>query len=353
MENRMRPPQNLSGWLKVILPWVLLAGLLLLPAVDSNANLMRLLFLTAVYSTAGLGWNLLGGMAGQVSFGFAVFFGMGAYTTALLMHAGHSPYFGFIGGAAIAMLASFFIGLPTFRLRGPYFVIATIGVTEAVRVIMNNLDITGGASGYRISEDKPFNPLEHYYTAIVAVALAVLVSAIIAHSKFGLALRAIKQDQDAAADLGVNPYTSKLWIHAIAAGLTGIAGGIYARRAGFFYPGDVFAFQTGINILLIPVIGGIGTVWGPVLGGVVFIIVEETISAKYQDFHLLIYGSLLMLIVLVEPGGLIQSKRLWIMLGKLLIGLFTGTTWKALFGILRNRLKKTAVPKGTAVEEKM
>jgi branched-chain amino acid transport system permease protein len=353
MEDRMRPPQNLSGWLKVILPWVLLAGLLLLPAVDSNANLMRLLFLTAVYSTAGLGWNLLGGMAGQVSFGFAVFFGMGAYTTALLMHAGHSPYFGFVGGAAIAMLASFFIGLPTFRLRGPYFVIATIGVTEAVRVIMNNLDITGGASGYRISEDKPFNPLEHYYTAIVAVALAVLVSAIIAHSKFGLALRAIKQDQDAAADLGVNPYTSKLWIHAIAAGLTGIAGGIYARRAGFFYPGDVFAFQTGINILLIPVIGGIGTVWGPVLGGVVFIIVEETISAKYQDFHLLIYGSLLMLIVLVEPGGLIQSKRLWIMLGKLLIGLFTGATWKALFGILRNRLKKTAVPKGTAVEEKM
>ena len=348
MEDRVKRPSNLSGWLRVILPWVLLAALLLLPAVDSNANLMRLLFLTAVYSTAGLGWNLLGGMAGQVSFGFAVFFGLGAYTTALLMHAGHSPYFGFLGGAAIAMLASFFIGLPTFRLRGPYFVIATIGVTEAVRVIMNNLDVTGGASGYRIIEDKPFNPLEHYYTAIVAAALAVLVSIIIASSKFGLALRAIKQDQDAAADIGVNPYTSKLWIHAIAAGLTGIAGGIYARRAGFFYPGDVFAFQTGINILLIPVIGGIGTIWGPVLGGVVFIIVEETISAKYQDFHLMIYGGLLMLIVLVEPGGLIQSKRLWVMLGKLLIGLFTGATWKALFRVLRDRLKKTAVPESTA-----
>jgi branched-chain amino acid transport system permease protein len=351
MEDRMKLPGNLSGWLRVILPWILLAALLLLPTVDSNANLMRLLFLTAVYSTAGLGWNLLGGMAGQVSFGFAVFFGMGAYTTALLMHAGHSPYFGFIGGAAIAMLASFFIGLPTFRLRGPYFVIATIGVTEAVRVIMNNLEITGGASGYRISEDKPFNALEHYYTAIVAVAFAVLVSAIIAHSKFGLALRAIKQDQDAAADIGVNPYTSKLWIHAIAAGLTGIAGGIYARRAGFFYPGDVFAFQTGINILLIPVIGGIGTIWGPVLGGVIFIIVEETISAKYQDFHLLIYGALLMLIVLVEPGGLIQSKRLWVMLGKLLIGLFTGATWKALFEILRDRLKRLRGPKAQHIEE--
>ena len=141
-------------------------------------------------------------MAGQVSFGFAVFFGLGAYTTALLMHAGHSPYFGFIGGAAIAMLASFLIGLPTFRLRGPYFVIATIGVTEAVRVIMNNLDVTGGSSGYRITEDQPFSQNEHYYSAIAAVALAVLVSTIVANSKFGLALRAIKQDEDAAADLG-------------------------------------------------------------------------------------------------------------------------------------------------------
>jgi branched-chain amino acid transport system permease protein len=209
----------------------------------------------------------------------------------------------------MAMVASFFIGLLTFRLRGPYFVIATIGVTEAVRVIMNNLEITGGASGYRISETKPFNPLEHYYTAILAVALGVFVSTIITNSKFGLALRAIKQDQDAAADLGVNPYTSKLWVHAIAAGLTGIAGGIYARRAGFFYPGDVFAFQTGIYILLMPVIGGIGTVWGPVLGGIVFVIVEEQISVNFPNFHLLIYGLLLIIIILLEPDGLLGLLR--------------------------------------------
>src|SRR5438270_4014275 len=309
MEGRMSRPTDMSGWFKAILPWLLLLALLLLPVAVLSANLMRLLFITAVWTTTSLGWNLLGGMAGQVSFGFAVFFGLGAYTTALLMHAGHSPYVGFLGGAAIAMLASFFIGLPAFRLRGPYFVIATIGVTEAVRVIMNNLEITGGASGYRIIEDKPFNPLEHYYTAIAAVALAVLVSTIIANSKFGLALRAIKQDQDAAADLGVNPYTSKLWIHAIAAGLTGIAGGIYARRAAFFYPGDVFAFQTGISILLMPVIGGIGTVWGPVLGGIVFVIVEEQISVKFPNFHLLIYGSLLIIIILLEPDGLLGLLR--------------------------------------------
>ena len=305
----MKRPLGAAGWIKVILPWILLAGLLLLPATHPSDNLIRLLFITAVWTTTSLGWNLLGGMAGQVSFGFAVFFGLGAYTTALLMHAGHSPYFGFVGGAAIAMLASFLIGLPTFRLRGPYFVIATIGVTEAVRVIMNNLDVTGGASGYRITEDKPFSPLEHYYTAIAAVALAFVVSMLIAGSKFGLALRAIKQDEDAAADLGVNPFTSKLWIHAIAAGLTGIAGGIYARRAAFFYPGDVFAFQTGISILLMPVIGGIGTVWGAVLGGVVFGMVEEELVVHFPNLHLLIYGSLLIVIILLEPDGLLGLLR--------------------------------------------
>ena len=305
----MKRPSGVGGWAKTILPWLLLLALLLLPAARPGDNLIRLIFITAMWTTTSLGWNLIGGMAGQVSFGFAVFFGLGAYTTALLMHAGHSPYFGFIGGAAIAMLASFLIGLPTFRLRGPYFVIATIGVTEAVRVIMNNIDVTGGASGYRITEDQPFSQLEHYYTAIAAVTLAVIVSTIIANSKFGLALRAIKQDEDAAAAVGVNPYTSKLWIHAIAAGLTGIAGGIYARRAAFFYPGDVFAFQTGISILLMPVIGGIGTVWGAVLGGVVFGTVEEELVVHFPNLHLLIYGSLLIIIILLEPDGLLGLLR--------------------------------------------
>jgi branched-chain amino acid transport system permease protein len=309
MEGGMKRPQSLGGWLKIILPWVLLAVLLLLPAAKPSDNIIRLLFVTAVWTTTSLGWNLVGGMAGQVSFGFAVFFGLGAYTTALLMHAGHSPYFGFIGGGAVAVLASFLIGLPTFRLRGPYFVIATIGVTEAVRVVMNNIDITGGASGYRIIEDKPFSALEHYYTAIVVVALAVLISTLIASSKFGLALRAIKQDEDAAADLGVNPYTSKLWVHAIAAALTGVAGGIYARRAAFFYPGDVFAFQTGITILLMPVIGGIGTVWGAVMGGVIIGIVEEELVVYFPNLHLLIYGALLIAIILLEPDGLLGLLR--------------------------------------------
>jgi len=293
----------------LVLPWIGLLALLLLPASNPSANVVRLLFTTAVWIVSSIAWNLVGGLSGQVSFGFAVFYGLGAYVTALMINAGRSPYFALLGGMAIAVLASFLVGMPTFRLRGPYFAIATIGVGEATRVIMNNLDITGGASGYRVLEKRAFNQMEHYYSAIIFMALAVAISSLIMHSKFGLALRAIKQDQDAAAALGVNPYLSKLWIHAVGAGLTGIAGGLYARYHAFIYPGDVFAFQTSIYILLMPVIGGIGTVWGPVLGGVIFGIVEEELVVHFPNIHLLLYGSVLILIVLLEPDGLVGLLR--------------------------------------------
>jgi branched-chain amino acid transport system permease protein len=301
----------MAARIKFLIPWLGLLVLLLLPAfgLTDSPNMVRLLFTTALWITVSVAWNLLGGITGQVSFGFAVFYGLGAYATALLMNAGRNPYFSFLGGMAVAMLASFLVGLPTFRLRGPYFVIATIGIGEATRVVMNNLNITGGASGYRIVEERAFHQVEHYYTAIVLMALAVGASALIFHSKFGLALRAIKQDQDAASTLGVNPYMAKLWIHAIAAGFVGIAGGVYARYHAFIYPGDVFAFSTSISILLMPVIGGIGTVWGPVLGGVIFGIVEEELVVNFPNIHLLLYGSLLILIILFEPDGLIGLLR--------------------------------------------
>jgi branched-chain amino acid transport system permease protein len=293
---------------KTVMPLLLLLALFLLPSAGIKPNLIRILFITFVWTITSIAWNLVGGFTGQVSFGFAVFYGLGAYTAGLLINAGGNPYLAFIEAAAIAALASFFIGLPTFRLRGPYFAIATIGVTEAIRVIMSNLNLTGGASGLSIVEHRQFRQVEHYYTALVAVTVAVGISMLVAHSRFGLALRAIKQDEDAAAALGVNPYQAKLWVHAIAAALTGVAGVLHARYEVFIDPsggpGGVFAFQTGISILLMPVIGGIGTVWGPVLGGMVFGIVEEELVVNFPNVHLLLYGILLILIILLEPDGL-------------------------------------------------
>jgi branched-chain amino acid transport system permease protein len=302
-----------SARVGVVLPLLGFTVLLLLPSAGLTRNMVSLLFATFVWTITSVAWNLLGGFTGQTSFGFAVFYGLGAYTTGLMINAGRSPYFSFLAGAGVAVLASFLVGLPTFRLRGPYFAIATIGITEAVRVVMSNVKITGGASGLNIIEHKPFQQVEHYYTALFALALAVIVSVVIAKSRFGLALRAIKLDQDAAADLGVNPYMSKLWVHAIAAALTAIAGGIHARYAVFIDPGGgpggVFAFQTAISILLMPVIGGIGTIWGPVLGGAIFGIVEDQLVVKFPNLHLLMYGVLLILIILLEPDGLAGILR--------------------------------------------
>jgi branched-chain amino acid transport system permease protein len=298
-------------WLRAdaIAPALGLVLLVVVPLVIDDPDTVRLLFTTLLYVTASVAWNLIGGFAGQVSFGFAVFWGLGAYTTALLMNRGVEPVAAFAASAMVAALASLVIGLPTFRLRGPYFAIATIGISEAVRVIMTNLDFTGGASGYRIIEHRPFRQLEHYFTALVLAVLAVIVSAAIAGAKFGYGLRSIRQDEDAAADIGVNPYTEKLKAHAVAAALTGMAGGVFARYAAFIHPGGVFAFATSVQFLLMPVIGGVATVWGPVLGGVVFGIVEEEIIAKFPNVHLLIYGVLLIVIILAEPGGILGGVK--------------------------------------------
>lgn len=283
--------------------------LAVLPLAGWQGNL-RLLFTTLLWTTCSIAWNLVGGFAGQVSFGFAVFYGLGAYTAALLITAGGMhPYVSFAGAALVAAVASLLIGLPTFRLRGPYFAIATIGVNEAVRVVMNNLQFIGAASGYRVMERARFVMEEHYLTAVVLFAVALLASVLVARSRFGLALQAIRDDEDAAADVGINPFLHKLAVHALAAALVGAAGGIYARYAAFIDPSGVFNFNNSVSILLMPVIGGLATVWGPVIGGAVYGIVQEELVARFTELHLGIYGALLILIILFEPGGVMGLAR--------------------------------------------
>ncbi|HYL68709.1 MAG TPA: branched-chain amino acid ABC transporter permease [Candidatus Limnocylindria bacterium] len=297
---------SLLSWVvSAAAPLLVLAGLAALPLLSPGPNTVRLLFFTLTLVTASVGWNLLGGFAGQISFGFAVFYGLGAYAAALSINSGIPPLLAFLLGACVAALASLFVGLPTFRLQGPYFAIATIGVSEAVRVVMSNVPLTGGASGYRIMEKGRFFQMHHYYTALALATLAVGISILVRRSKFGLALIAIREDQDAASDLGVNPYATKLLVHALAAALAGAAGGVYARYAAFIDPDGVFAFRNGIAILLMPIIGGVGTIWGPVIGAFVYGLIHEEVVANFPQAHLLIFGTLLILIILFEPAGVV------------------------------------------------
>jgi branched-chain amino acid transport system permease protein len=296
---------SVSRFVSVAVPLLLLASLAVLPLAGPSPNIIRLLFVTLTLVTASVGWNLIGGFAGQISFGFAVFYGLGAYTTALSINGGIPPVIAFSLGAAVAAVASLLIGLPTFRLKGPYFAIATIGVSEAVRVVMMNVPFTGGASGYRIIDRTRFVQSHHYYTALVLAVLAVGISILVRRSRLGLALIAIREDQDAASDLGVNPFVAKLLVHALAAALAGAAGGVYARYALFIDPDGVFAFRNGVAILLMPIIGGVGTIWGPVIGAFVYGLIHEEVVANFPQAHLLIFGSLLILIILFEPGGVV------------------------------------------------
>lgn len=286
-------------------PLLLVAILAALPLTGLGPNSIRLAFVTFVWITASVAWNLLGGFGGQVSFGFAVFYGLGAYAAAVAINAAVNPLAAFLLAGGVAALASLAIGLPTFRLKGPYFAIATIGVSEAVRVVMTNLSLTGGASGYRIVEPGAFRQLHHFYTALALAVVAVAVSIAVRRSKLGLALVAVREDEDAAGDLGVNPFRTKLLAHALAAALTGAAGGVHARYAAYIHPQGEFAFGIGVGILLMPIIGGLGTIWGPVIGGVVYGLIHDEVVASFPQLHLLIYGSLLILIVLFEPAGVL------------------------------------------------
>lgn len=290
---------------------LLLAILVVLPLFGLSPNAVRLLFVTFVWVTVSIAWNILGGFGGQVSFGFAVFYGLGAYAAALAVNRGLPTLVALLLSAGVAVLASLLIGLPTFRLRGPYFAIATIGVSESVRVLMTNVSLTGGASGYRILETGPFRQLDHFYTSLALAVVALAASVEVRRSRFGLALIAIREDEDAASDLGVNPFRTKLLAHALAAALTGAAGGVYAQYAAFIHPQGVFAFSIGVAILLMPIIGGVGTIWGPVVGGVVYGLIHDELVASFPQLHLLIYGSLLILIVLFEPAGLYGLLDRW------------------------------------------
>ena len=167
---------SVSRFVTNVPPLVLLLVLALVPLVRSGPNPIRLLFISLVWITASVAWNILGGFAGQISFGFAVFYGLGAYATAILLNAGLDRVSSLALAAVVVAIISLLVGLPTFRLRGPYFAIATIGVSEAVRVVMTNLAVTGGASGYRITEKGTFNQHLHFYMALGLAASAVAIS---------------------------------------------------------------------------------------------------------------------------------------------------------------------------------
>ena len=270
-----------------------------------NITLINLGFLTFLFVAQGVAWNMLGGFAGYVSFGYAAFFGLGAYTTALLWLGGWPPALTYPAAGLVAATFSLVVGVPTLRLVGPYFSIATIGVGEAMRILMLNLDrITGGASGLNLPTSVPSKGW-FYLVALLFAAASIAAAAMIRHSQFGLALQALRMDLDAAEGLGVPTALFKNIAHTTSAFIVGACGGLYATYLQYVHPDTVFSFTQSISLVLIALIGGIGTIWGPVAGAIVFYAVQDYLQTSYPTFHLLVYGALLIVILLFEPNGLV------------------------------------------------
>ncbi|ACF00473.1 branched-chain amino acid ABC transporter permease [Rhodopseudomonas palustris] len=288
------------------------------PLFIKDVYVQNIMVLTLMYAALSQGWNILGGYCGQISLGHALYFGLGAYTTALLFtKLGVLPWFGMIGGGIISSVIALALGYPTFRLRGHYFVIATIVIAEIGFLLFHNWDWAGAALGidipvrgdswakFQFTRSK----LPYYYFALVFCCLAWLITWWLEDSKWGYWWRAVKDNPDAAESLGVVVFNSKMGAAAVSAFLTAVGGSFYAMFVSYIDPESVMTFQFSLLMALPAVLGGIGTLWGPVLGAAILIPLTELtrsfVGGSGRGVDLILYGSVIVVIALARPEGLI------------------------------------------------
>ncbi|QIO35316.1 branched-chain amino acid ABC transporter permease [Bradyrhizobium sp. 1(2017)] len=291
----------------------------LAPLFIKDVYVQNILILTLMYAALSQSWNILSGYCGQISLGHALYFGIGAYTTSLLFTKfGVLPWFGMLGGGVIAALIAMALGYPFFRLRGHYFVIATIVIAEIGLLLFQNWEWAGAAMGITvpIRGDSWLKfqflrtKLPYFYFALALCCLAWFVTWWLEDSKWGFWWRAVKDNPEAAESLGVVVFNSKMGAAAVSAFLVAIGGAFYAQFLAYIDPESVMGFQFSLLMALPAVLGGIGTLWGPVLGAAILIPMTELtrsyIGGSGRGVDLIVYGTLIVLISLALPRGLVS-----------------------------------------------
>jgi branched-chain amino acid transport system permease protein len=321
--------------------------LLMLPLFVESTYALHMMILIFISVITGSSWNILGGYTGQYSVGHAAYFGVGAYTTMMLLQFRQiPPWYGVWVGAVAALIIALIIGSICFRLRGPYFVLASIAVAEIVRVAALNLkNITNGAEGILVTEIPPWtaggalitdwqSKVPFYYVGLVFALAVILVSRLVLSSKLGYYFQAIREDQDAAHSLGISLTFYKNVALSISAIFTSLAGSLYAVYVGFIDPATVFGLDVSVQILMMAIIGGIGTIAGPVLGALALVPLSEALRSNViaqalitsglvredsavgaflkenlAHAHVLIYGILVVIVILFMPEGVLGFAR--------------------------------------------
>jgi branched-chain amino acid transport system permease protein len=301
---------QLAGWALVLglLVICLLAPKLFIP------SFLRTLSAVFMFATLAQAWNIIGGFTGYPSFGNVVFFGLGGYTIAVLMARSHWSFWpalvvAVVLGAAYAML----IGIPTLRLKGHYFAIATLGVAEGTReIVLNVPKVTGGGAGITVPAVGPSATTSYpgntgflyYFLALLVVAMLAVYA--IARSRFGFALRAINQDEDAAAAAGINTTRMKIAAFMVSGAITAAAGSIYAFQQVSIYPDRLFSVDITVLMVIMAVIGGSGTVIGPLVGAVGLQFLSEYLRQNFTDYHTFIFGAIIIVAVVLLPEGAVR-----------------------------------------------
>jgi len=336
--------------LPIVAVGVLLAALALYPLVATMPFWRHVLIMSMLYGAMGVAWNILGGLAGQVSFGHGLYFGIGAYTAAYCYKfLGLSPVLAVPLAIALSTLAAVLVGLPTFRLRGHYFVLASVFIMEGIYIVVSNWERLGAAIGieYPVYRAQGFfdalwhgqfrSKLPYYYGALALFVLALGVFHWIQRSAFGLFLVAIREEQDAARSLGIDVARYKLYALVVSAALTTLCGVFFAQYVLYVEPMSTVSLVVSLEICFIAILGGIGTLWGPALGAFVIVPLTELLRAYLSgqialdasalaggglmawlqyyarggggNLDLLAYGLVIMLIARYRPAGVLGFFR--------------------------------------------
>lgn len=292
-----------------------------MPLVLRSPTYLHILILLYLYAYLTTSWNLVGGFAGVLPLGHAAFVGIGAYTSTILsLQYGISPWLGMIGGGVLAAIAGILIGLPTFKMRGAYFALATIAFGEGIRVMVENIDYLGplkinGPRGLQIPPKNfglanyMFASKEPYYYIILILLVGVLaLTYFISRSKLGYYLNAGGEEPEAAMALGVNVARAKLIAMTMSSFLTALAGTFYAQFTLYIHPKSVISLDLSFEIAFIALIGGRGSIAGPVLGALLLRPVSDFSRIYFGDtlpgLHLIIFGTVLVLVMIFQPRGL-------------------------------------------------
>lgn len=291
--------------------FVIALALASLPLTGDN-YLLRLATTVCMYAVMAQSWNFIGGLAGYPSFATAAFFGFGAYTSAILQNHG-APLMLAWGCAGLAALVfAAFLGGAILHLRGHYFAIASLIVAEMLREIVNTMPGTGGGKGLNlpILKISIAAQAQFFFYSMLALALFCTAAAIVIHrSKLGFGLRCIQQNEDAASILGVNTYAYKTAAFSLSAVFVGMAGAIYASWVNYIEPPDVFDVLLAVKPLVMVLLGGLGTIFGPALGAVILLTFEELVWRNFLTIHAAALGLIIVVLVLFLPNGILSLIR--------------------------------------------